>query len=296
VLDAVHSAESIKYMVRMLTDQDPRNRTTARLMLHHASRDSLLSPTVHVELMNLLDGKNLFGKEQSAVLLGRLQYQLATERLVAMLRSPDLSDRLAAIVGLRWMGDRRTLPIVFDRARELISQWPRDIRRTRTVGMSMELSQMLQMFGALQYRDEEVDRFMKRFIPQRASLYSSRARAAAIWSLGRIYEGERDEELAMLLLARLLDVRIGFSEHDSIRQHAVMALGRMEVGDIPVPALQSTIEEIIYNIVIQRNTLGKVQLACRWAVRRMTNRPIPPLPPEFEISSSWFLSPVGRPR
>ncbi len=299
VLEAHPSEEAVIQLVLLLHDPNPALRAAARSLLHRADRQSDLSDAVRRELMTVLRGNQYHGVRQAAVLLGRLQHAPAREKLLELLTAPRHPTRLCAIVGLRWLGDRSTLPIVFDRLRSLAQAWAKarnDPSKVRRLGYIPEMAQLIQMLGVHRYENEKADRFLRQFISRNSNFFTPEVRGAAIWTLGRLYEDEPDNELAMRLLQRILDAGYRFQEHHYVRQQSAIALGMMDAGKISVPGRTATVQDVLHMAARDQVHDEGMVLACRWSLQRMSDASPAPLRPSFAIQYPWFLAPVGNPR
>lgn len=109
-------------------------------------------------------------------------------------------------------------------------------------------------------------------------------RAAAIWALGLLHEGNPTDALVKQVEDRLTgDPGLG-PDDPRVRRMAAVALGRMKAAQ-SLPALRTHSEGTA-------PTLDPVAHACRWSVSQLTGDPVPPLGTVEVPLRDWFLAPV----
>jgi hypothetical protein len=209
-----------------------------------------------------------------------------------MTMHPRHEARLAAIVGLRWIGVGSTFAPMLDWA----NQFAKDPAHVVTLSGAaeddpsptaerhtgnMELAHLLQTFGLHEY---EPARALARQMVPRNAIYSPEARAAGIWALSRYYEDQPDQALAGQLVARLNDVFGMDPEMDMVRRLAALAVGSMRAKGFE--------DTILYHYETYTGSQLRVQQTCHWALERITGDSYEPIQPHERNSTGWFMEPI----
>ena len=149
--------------------------------------------------------------------------------------------------------------------------------------LETQLSQLCQMFGLSKY--EPAADGLKSFVPKAVKNRGTQARAAAIWSLGHIYEDRPQPELAVVLVDRLSDVDINNPELFPVRAASAVAIARMNNQD-QLEALREWLKK--------ESPKGMIGYSCAWGINRLTGEPIPALKPVNYKKLGWFLTPFSK--
>ena len=275
------------WLTEMLNDPDPLNRKVIRNWLesratpHELSnitpdQQQAIKQAVIQGTLKELNGDDWRGQEQAALLLGVLQHQTAAGRMIALLNSDRPEVRLAAIVGLRRLGDLANMPALLAHAQSLVDQDKLSDTDKK------ELSQINQTFGLLVYNTPEVQSLLGKFISKK-SPFGIDARAAAIWALGRIHEAKPDRQLIANLNRRINDISPMNPEAEQVRAQSAIAIGRMKPQNAPGG---------IRKFSDPKESGLELAWACRWALQQITGEAQPPLEPAQVESRQWFLVPL----
>jgi hypothetical protein len=144
-----------------------------------------------------------------------------------------------------------------------------------------QLSQLNQLLGQLKYRP--ADAILRGFLPRMTNNVGSESRAAAMWALGLIHEGNRNTEVKKLAIERLTDVNTTPPEDYRIRSMSAILLGRLGAKDS-----LDTLKRFASKFEL---TGDRVNDACNWSIARITGVAMP-APKTYEIKSlDWFLTP-----
>ena len=101
-----------------------------------------------------------------------------------------------------------------------------------------------------------------------------------MWAIGKLNEGQVDEQLATLLAARLADVGSMLPEGDTVRRVSAIGIGRMKA--------ESQLD-VLRKFVVHVPDIPSQ--ACAWSLERMTGE-IHEFPLEFvKTTTDWFLTP-----
>ena len=136
------------------------------------------------------------------------------------------------------------------------------------------------MLGEMKYR-KAIPTFV-RLIPQFGP-FATRSREAAIWALGKIYDGHADPRIARQLLSRLNDAYRLPPEEDGVRAMAAIALARMGYK----PALSSI------KAFAEAPGTPRSKLACNWAVRKLLGK-VYPVPTKNKKIARGFIQPYPQ--
>jgi HEAT repeat protein len=228
-------------------------------------------------------GRSWRGQEQAAILLAQLDHKPAAPALVPLLESPQPEVGISAAWALRKLNVPDTLPAVRDHVEATLAllqggQPGREV--FPPVLRGHQLSQLNQFLGRQRYAPAEP--LLRKFIPRNSA--DAESRAAAVWALGLLHQGENDDKLAEALLDRLNHTGFPIPPEDrQVRLMCAVALGRMKAPK----ALQS-----LRKYCPDMNPVrDPVQNACGWAISQLTGAAIPP-PKTIRIGRlDWFLLP-----
>lgn len=264
------SAEALKVF---LDDADPTIRTLARDRLMTLSKEDGLRQAVVARLLESLNGSSVKAQEQAALAVGEIDVKESLPRLLELITSEDAVVALSAATSIRKIQVEASLAPALAYVRQNVSlDTPRDRH-----GVA---AQLIQLMGIMKYAPAQ-DTFMK-LVPKNSG--PSAQRSAAVWALGKIYEGQPDKALTRQLVSRANDGQGMNPEDQTVREQAVIALGRMQDK-----ALLKSYQKWINDE--QDTTLA---IASRWAIGQATGaRPPEPEPSAANITG-WFLEPAGR--
>ena len=223
------------------------------------------------------------GLEQATVLLTLLDHKPAAPRFVALLSNDRPEVYVAAAWGLRKLAVKETLPEVAEHVAKtwklFEGKW--DPLKSRVDWIEHRLSQLNQFMGQQKYR--AADAVLRQFIPKRMDGILAEARAAAVWSLGLIHEGEGDAGLASALEARLLDTAGPPPEDARVRRMSAVTLGRLHAK-----SALPTFRKFCPTLVLGQDPIYN---SCVWAINQITGEPIQPPPTSQVVRRDWFLTP-----
>lgn len=283
--------ERLRWLRDRLDDANRNVRLLARRHLRELAADKKWHSPIIADAMAMLNGESWRGLEQAAILLAQLDHKPAVERLMQLVSFPRWEVSLASAWGVRKMDVPQMLPVVVhyleselkrlraDRDKAPSSSWepaPRPI-------VDFVLSQLNQFVGQRKYRPAEA--ILRQFIPKgmQSVIHGSESRAAAIWALGMIREGNNDPALAAALDARLADTMSMPPEDNRVRRMAALTLGRMK-AEKQLTRLRDFYTE-------KKPALDAVNNACGWAIERITGEVMPKAEPIRRMQRDWFLSP-----
>jgi HEAT repeat protein len=152
---------------------------------------------------------------------------------------------------------------------------------TRSPGAEALLVQLFMAFGQMRY--EPAIPLLRRYVPRNFDL-GERARAAAIWALGLIFEDQVQQDLVAQFSKRLDDIYGMEPEFEAVRRMSAISMGRMN-AESALPMLRKH----------AGTEGGAAGLACLWAIEQITGEPMPELddPPPLDYRD-WFLMPLDR--
>ena len=259
-----------------LSDPHPDVRGAARVALTELATKPDLKPAVIRELDRALAGDDWRGKEQAAVLAGKLDHAAAARRLVGRLDDPRAEVGIAAAWALRELRVPETYPAVLKHVEAGCGATPSD-------PLDRRLSHLVQLLGAAKYGP--ADTFLRTLVPPKApALFETRA--AACWALGYLHEDEPDTDLVKLFTGRLAATVPGDLEHPRVRRMSGVALGRMRA-----PAAVGSLRTYYFD---KRPSQDPPNNACGWALARITGEPYPAPGTDYELDVDWFLQPIDR--
>ncbi len=284
---ALDRAPSDAYLRRLgdrLADVHPDVRTAARLSLFKHFARPEWKDAVRREGTRILDGQFWGGLQQAALLLGQIDHKPAVDRLL------ELQDhaRSEVFVTAAWAFRVLNIPAkadaafaVFNRRLRLAADKSKPAAFSMTRGQDEQLSQLAQYLGVQKYAPASAA--FRRLIP--ANSGPMETRAAAIWALGKIHEGQRALGFESALEVRLNAVGPLDVEFPIVRRMCAVTLARVNAKD----EIKS----------LRLNYSGKPVFdapsnACGWALEKMTGEKVP-APVDQELPQiNFFATPIER--
>ncbi len=279
--------------------QDPRRpiRWYARDALIRLAAQAGSRFTVIHDCRAVIHGTQPLVIRQACLVLGKLDDKASAEDFLSLLSSKSQAVRLGAVVALRRVAVRNTLPGVLAFAEKTAQNSRKSsahLMGPPAVGThpdlaafeshraadSLQLSQAFQFFGLMRYRPALP--VMIACIPKHAP-YGVDARQAAIWAIGMIDNGQSHPRLAEELAGRLDDMQMPMPEFEQVREMSALTLGRIKAHKHLTDLKASYITE----------NIGPLSLACRWAIGKLTGK-LPPLPHASRTFQTGFLLPLGH--
>jgi HEAT repeat protein len=266
--------ERIDRLADLLDDPDPPFRRQICDRLFEMASNPDLDSVIRSSGTRVLNGEGWRGHEQAARLLGALKHKPIAERLTDLLYSPRVEVQMAASWCLSRILVVETVPAIVVRIEELTN-----LRLKSDVeGVDDEVGHLFEACGLM--LAPEAQPLMKEYIKKNPAL-GDRSRIAAIWSLGLMYEGTNDKELAKALIDRVNDDETRpAAETNIVKTYCIVSLGRI-----------NAVEHV--DEIKARYKGVKIGYAICWAVKKLTGEELP-LPGIAEpVIGSWFLEPLG---
>jgi HEAT repeat protein len=287
VLHRQPSEKHVRLLGGRLDDEHAEVRMLARRSLAELAGKEEFRERVIEQGTRILAGDRWQGQEQATILLAQLGHKPTASRLVQLLatdRRPEVY--ITAAWGLRRLAVPDTFPAVVSHTAAQ-EQRLRDVGRPTdtTLLIDHQVSQLNQLLGEQKYKP--ADAVLRRFIPRmekpRTGWMGSECRAAAIWALGRIHEGEPDHDLAAAVAGRLDDINTQPPEEPRVRRMAAITLGRLHAQEA-LPSLRKHFAD-------HEPSLDPVNNACGWAIEQLTGERLPAPKTIRKMQHDWFLTP-----
>jgi hypothetical protein len=191
--------------------------------------NGLLAPTEQSELIGpiraaateILAGDQWQGQEQAALLLSALAHQSELNRLVELLESPRGEVMTASAWARRKLAMLESIPALIDKVRRQTDQW----RRQTSPAIDAQVAHLFVACGLVMAAD--VAPLMFDDTPKR-QLLGEQSRSAAIWTLGRLFEGRPNDKLGVALEERVTDIDVKAPESQRVKYTSAVALARMK--------------------------------------------------------------------
>ena len=259
------------------------------------ARDALLflasQPGSRAAVINtcrsIIHGRDPLAIRQACLVLGKLDDKASTQDFLSLLSSKHQAVRLGAVVALRRVAVRSTLPTVLTFAQSTAKNSQFTSANSMKPGNgvlrnddNLQLSQAFQFFGLMRYRPALL--VMIPCIPKNAP-YGVEARQAAIWAIGMIDNGQSHPRLADELAGRLDDMEMPIPEFEQVREMSAITLGRIHA--------KAHLTDL--NASFSAQDIGSLSLACRWAIGKITGK-YPPLPHATSMFQTGFLVPLSQ--
>ncbi len=281
------TAQHIQLLGDRLDDEHLGVRAKARRYLEKLAGDKSWQDSVIVQGKRMIQTRQWRGLEQATILLTHLDHKATVDRFLELLSFDRPEVSISAAWGLRKLDVPETLPRVLSfvdlQVQRLSSQAGGQPGRQANAlippHIDYALSQLNQFLGQRKYRP--ADPLLRWFVPKRRG--GVEARAAAIWALGLIHEGEAIDDLATPLEGRLNDVSSMPPEQREVRLMSAFTLGRMRAKK-SLPSLR----KYAPSDQLSRDAIDN---ACAWAVSQITGESLPPCKPYPKMQRNWFLTP-----
>jgi HEAT repeat protein len=273
----------------LLLDDPHRNlRISVRDSLVDLADVPALAEAVEQAAMRMLNGEGPRGREQAAIVVGGVRHEPAAERLLQLLddRAPEVC--VAAAWALCRLAVPATAAAILKRVQVETNGMRKDpVEDESRVGRFEVLGHLIEALGMLRYHPAVP--VLKRYLPpppkppppKVSPVHHPGLRAAAYWSLGRIYAADPPPDLVATFHERLMA-----EDAESVRAMAAVGIGRMKAKD-----LESALRQIYQH---ESESLA-VRRACAWSLEQLTGVPV--MPPEASPKTryfGWFLEPLNQ--
>ncbi|MFN7804308.1 MAG: HEAT repeat domain-containing protein, partial [Planctomycetaceae bacterium] len=155
-------------------------------------------------------------------------------------------------------------------------------------GIDEQVAHLIEAMAVLEFWQAEA--LWRLYIP-RQPVMGHFSRGAAIWALGKRFNGTAQPELAQQLVERLTDTAPVPAEMEHVRYSSAVALGRIK-ADAQVKRMIDWVGEPNLK---SGNVVTPHALAVRWAVMQLTGAEYPDLKPYPVGKGGWFLEPSQDP-
>jgi HEAT repeat protein len=290
VLRRLPTAERLRRLSDCLDDVHPAVRVQARRALHELAVQKTLRQQVIEHATRVLGGRRWRALEQGTILLTQLDHKPVADRLLELLRFERPEVFITAAWGLRKLAVPRTLPLVL----RYVEAQEAHVRDATVAGRSdvpidlldHQLAQLNQFLGG--HKHAAADAVLRRFVPRMGKAMRGtecpESRAAAIWALGVIHEGQTVPALATALEERLNDGPPSIPPEDErVRRMAAVTLGRIR-AEGALPSLHHYCPDF-------KPGANAVHNACGWAIGQITGKAMPPPETIRRVQRDWFLTP-----
>lgn len=267
------AGDAVRLLGERLSDPHPDVRSRARRALAEVATPDRRAAVIAVG-ETALAGTAWEGREQAAVLLGKLGHKPAAGRMVRLLTDKRPEVGVAAAWAVRELAVPDTLPAALEHVRQSL---PEDKTAFVPDPVDRRLSQLVQFIGAARYR--EADELL-RTLPAAPPRTPVETRAAAAWALGRLHEADPPPAVVALFAARMAAVVPFDTEYDRVRRMCAVGLGRMKTG---LPVLETY-------YIDKKPSLHPVNNACGWAIEQITGVKPPPPGVVEVMERDWFLT------
>jgi HEAT repeat protein len=278
VLFRLATPERVHLLAERLDDAHPDVRKAAREHLRTLVEKESLRRHVLVEAERVIAGNDWRGIEQATILLTKLEHRPAAERFLALLRANRPEVFVTAAWGLRSLDMPETAAPVKQYIDEELAR-PAPGRKNSSDLIDHQLSQLNQLLGQQKYRP--ADPLLRRFVPKRMG--ATEARAAAVWALGMLHEGDNIADLGKQLGDRLNDINGIPPEAPPVRLMAAVTLGRMNAKEE-----LGTLRKFFTPDRAARDVVAR---GCGWAIMRITGEPPAASVTIRRTHADWFLAP-----
>ena len=282
----------IRLLSDLLSDLHPDVRRLARRSLQELAAKAEFRPQIIESASRILAEGRWQEQEQATILLTQLDHKPTAARLLKLLTSDRPEVFVSASWGLRKLAVPETLPGVL----EYVEAEHGRIRADKPLPgrekvaletLDHQLSQLNQFLGGQKYAP--ADKVLQQFTPLNGMKPLPEARAAGIWALGLLHEGQGETAVAKSLVGLLNHIGPPPpQEDDRVRLMCAITLGRLGAKET-VPSLRTFYHG-------EGLTLDPVSNACGWALERLTGEVMPAPKPIQQPHSTGFLRRIRSPR
>ncbi|WP_197532505.1 HEAT repeat domain-containing protein [Symmachiella macrocystis] len=279
------AVDHIVPLSKLMADPHPGVRSEISEGLLKLSEKPDLNEPIRAAAMQVLAEDRWQGQEQASLLLGALEHKPAADRFIELMESPRVEVRLPATWALRKLAVPETIPALIAQASELTQRR----KSTNQPGMDEQVAHLFEALGALQAKDATP--LLVQYIPKRVRM-NNLSRGSAIWALGRINEGSRDEKLEDAFTDRILDFEPRPSEVSLVKQMSAIALARMQAVDHAPMLRRFALDDSLFATSGSDDSGMRLRMALLWAVKELTGDELPTPKPMTIGQDSWFLEPL----
>ncbi|MCA9127885.1 MAG: hypothetical protein KDB22_12400 [Planctomycetales bacterium] len=253
-LNQSEEIDDLRLQGTALADENVRIRRQVRENLQAKSHNNEFRAVIEELILQMLDGDAAAGIEQAILLADAIQDDRHQERLVSLLSHPDDPVSIRAAWSLKTQSLSENLLVeIHQRCQRATANYIASTRQSQTE--EYRVSFLIESLGENRY--EPAREMLLKFVPKHAPL-PTLTRVSAVYALGRIYEGQKDEPLAQQLMARAADNNELDPEDEQVRYAASIAVGRIGVTK-HVERLQS----------VEKEAATTIALAAKWGYEHL---------------------------
>lgn len=268
------TSDRIEIVGRLLTDPVPAIRSQVLNGLLKLSDDP-----VHIDAIAYAAARALQAdkrQSEAAILAARLEDRSAASRLVELLNSEDRDVMIAAAWGLKILAVPETAPAILARA-----QQQTEVRRTKNVdGLDEQVAHLFEALGVM--KTAEAEPLLRQYVPKEF-YFGDLSRGAAIWALGKLKGGAKNEELAQELAERLRDFADQRPETARVKQMCCVAYVRINAVDQV---------DVLHELNARSRRPVSLSATTRWAISQLTGEEVKAPEPDAVSPGTWFLEPL----
>ena len=278
------NGEATKKLGQLLNDKHPDVRKLARVtLLEFAKEDALVDDVIDAADAALRMGWQ--GIQQGLLILCLLDHKPAAKTCLEL----GLLDHVRGEVHITaaWLLERLSVNETFASIRSYLEEHVTQIKSGKS-GRYAEsqyeaFSHLIQLLGRNQYKDLE-NVVIAKLIAKDMAILDYPIRPAAIWSIGKIYAGKKlPEKYVKPLIARLDDENPQNPESKYVKTMCAYTLGVTKT-DAGLESLREFARKSGRN--------SRLGFYCLWAIKQLTNEPIPSANETKVFENRWFLRPL----
>lgn len=267
------------FLVRLLDDPHPQVRGSVREAIYVLTKTPELDAVLRPAIMAMLAADGWRGQEQAALLLGELDHEPATKRLIQLLEAKRGEVMTTAAWALRKLAVPDTLPAILDKAQRQTTE--RKKVKSTDNDLDAQVVHLFECMGLMKYKPAEP--LLREHVPKSFD-YGQYSRGAAIWALGYLHEDKADEELVKQFVERMLDRSIP-AEMSIVHVMCTISLGRMRA---------KSQEGLIRGMMPTPTAPDEMNIIRRWVLNRITGETFPDLIPDKYSRGGFFLTPLDE--
>lgn len=255
VLNRFDDPESLRQQAIAMDDRNQTIRNTARENIEKKAQNAALKVIVDETITIQLKSDSPRAVVQAILLSVSLDQRERCPQLVALLEHPDLDVSITAAWGLQSIVDSPELLDLILKHTDLATQ---RLKKGEAIAVPEFVKQsfLFEALGRNHYKPAVPS--LKLYVPKSRLKLMNFTRATAIWAIGKIQEGSRDETTATLIAQRMLD-----RSDDDPEDPLVQFTSAIALGFIKAPG---SIEQLNKVIDVPLSPLG---LARDWSLKQI---------------------------
>ena len=295
ILQEQGTVSAVKLLGGMLDDVHPTVRKMAQGSLVLLDQLAELRPVVREVAMQMLTSGRRRAMEQAAIVIGGVDHEPASERLIELLDSDHPFVAVAAAWALRRLLVPATAEPILEKVRMQTKEFPHappnpDWNEKKVAALYQQRGHLIEALALMRHRD--VVPLLLACLPTPpappgAYREAQELRVQAIWALGHIFRDDPQPEIVARLTERLQ------TPDDTAARGKTLIQPMAAVSLARIGAVETL--DLLRGLYAPGDKYSDLRYGCAWGVSWMTNEPLP----EFDMVRTTghftsFLDPLDE--